>query len=922
MALNVKCGTFALGTGVAGTTVTLSLGFQAKALLLFWNGHGSADAVSGATHVRGAGFATSATAFRSWCSRDADAAGTSDTDCMYRTDSAVFILSSTATAGTADIQSINSTEVVFEILTQFAVNVRVGYIALGGDDITGVEIGQFTPTGTAPVNQIVSTGFQGKAVFFGGVRAATANTITAHNHAFFGAATSSTKEYVWAGGAANAQASGSTGSYCRAGECIAEMSQVPTGVSNRAEFVSFNATPSFTINWLERTTANPVHYLLLGGNFSVDLGDILTRTTTGTITETGLAFEPDLLLLASHCKAQNAADTASTDDELSLGAYDGTDMWGIQSSSRSGNTTMFVQISVSSDSVYQNVAVATDLLEGEINTPAFTSDGFTLNQNDADPVAAFAWYVAFAGTAGGTQSGAGAVVAGATATAVGRSTAASPGAATAGAALAGVGRSTAASDGAASVGAVVAGVGVALAPGSGSITASATPQAVGRSTAASAGSAGASATPAAIGAAQSSASGAALAGATASGAGRSFAASAGTTSVGAVVAATGSVIVAAIGSIAVSATLSGGGIALKPASGSITASATPQAVGQSTAASAGSASASAAATATGAGTFSASGAVLAGVTGASGVGRATVASAGSTTATATATGAGSSRAAGAGAILASALPAATSQGTVLGAGSITVGATVTGVGQSTAVSAGSTTATVTATAVGVALRPGAGSIAVTATVAAQGRSTASGAGAASASATIEATGGARIPATGSASASATATGAGTALKPAGGAITASASPQAAGAAISAGAGGILAGAGASATGSSTARTTGMVEVAVVATGAGDSEGGVEPGDGAVTVVVIASAIAAPRASGTGAATAGAQLVGVGFSAVRRDAEGSAFVRARVLGTGTSRDINAITACAKFARVVTTNCARIRRVATFAPAREE
>ncbi len=401
MALDVAVGSFNIGTGAAASTVTITPGFTTKALILWWNGRtNSTDSGGSATVLRGMGFATSASAFGSWCCRDEDAAATSATARAYRTDACILEISDSALVGWADVQSINSTQVVFEILDQFVTDMRIFYIAYGGSDITAAEVGTFTATGSAPVNQIVTTSTQGKLVLFGGIRLATVNTATAGSNSFFGGASSSSDEYVWAGRSRDAQNSGDAVSYSRAGECIAFATDTSSATTDRAEFVSFNATPSFTINWLERASAHVIFYLQLSGTFQVALGDILTLNSTGTITETGIAFQPTSLLLASANRAANTADVPTANDELSLGAATGSgNQLVAQSSVLNGNTTMFTQTFVEYDAIYNNVDPSADTIEGKADFTAFTSDGFTLNMSDADPSAYFAWYLAMASAA-------------------------------------------------------------------------------------------------------------------------------------------------------------------------------------------------------------------------------------------------------------------------------------------------------------------------------------------------------------------------------------------------------------------------------------------------------------------------------------------------------------------------------------------
>jgi hypothetical protein len=397
MALSVASGSFNIGTGAAGTTATISPGFETKALILWWSGRTeSTDAFGSATSLKGMGFAVSDSSFQCCATRDQDAAGTSVTSMGQRDDACILELGVDVAAGWADVQSISSTDVVFEVIDPFTTDLRVSYLALGGSDITAAEVGNFLAAGVAPTNQIVPTTNEGKAIFFLTTRLGTViPTAGANASIMFGAATSSASEYVLSNNTDDGATTGDTAAYCLAGECIATISGTLTTCDTRAEFVSFNATPSFTINWIERSVAPRVMYLQLSGtNLNVALGDFQTLNTTGTITETGLAFQPSALMVMSANVAAHTADTPTAHDEWSVGVATASHRMVQQSSSRDGNTTMFVQTGIQYDEVYLNADPATDAIEGSADWQAFTSDGFTLDMDDADPAAAFAGYIA------------------------------------------------------------------------------------------------------------------------------------------------------------------------------------------------------------------------------------------------------------------------------------------------------------------------------------------------------------------------------------------------------------------------------------------------------------------------------------------------------------------------------------------------
>lgn len=407
MALSAHTGSFNITTAAAGNTVAVTgLGFQPKAIIFWWSGRTEAvDAGGSATLTGGIGFAVSASSFCALAFRDVDGIGTSNTDQGQRDDACILETGDSANVGWADLQSMDSDGFTVEIIDAFTINLRVSYIAYGGSDITNAEIGRFTATGAAPVNQSVTNagGFRPDITFFCGGSSAdppVATTVSLFN---FGVAIDASNEYTWSAGAANGSANGATASYCRAGECYSTGTGA-VGVTNRAEFVSHDAS-GFTINWLERANANRVYWLSIkGGAWKV--GDLLTQTdTTTAMAESGFGFAPAGALFVSAGKAQSASDTTDAHFNWSMGAATSTTNRGAQeASSRNGNTTMFCQTFIEFDEVYIDVDPTTDAIVGLMDIQSFDSDGFTAIMDDADPSQAFVWYVAAGSSAAAAVS--------------------------------------------------------------------------------------------------------------------------------------------------------------------------------------------------------------------------------------------------------------------------------------------------------------------------------------------------------------------------------------------------------------------------------------------------------------------------------------------------------------------------------------
>lgn len=399
MALRIASGSFNIGTGAAGSTVTISPGFTAKCGILWWGGRTeSADAAGSASVRRGFGFFVGTSSFRAGAHFDQDAVGTSVVGGGTRGDAVILECDGAANVGWADIQSISSTDVVFEVLDQFVTNLRVSYLIFGGDDIEGEIVESLIPASTG--NQTINTTRVPKLIMLMAPRCDDTTPFIAGAATGFGMATA-TEQYVWSGGAIDADANSTTGSYCRAGECVAIWEAV--AVEARASLVSFNTgTPGFTLNWAEGGGAvdgddGELYTLVLSGPFQAHLGDFVTLTSLGTITETGIPFTPEALMFVSHNKAQSTVDTQQAHDELSVGvAVSTANRMVQQSSSRDGNTTMFCQAAIQFDEVYVNMSVTADTIEGSADIASITANGFTLDQDDADPVAAFVWYLALA----------------------------------------------------------------------------------------------------------------------------------------------------------------------------------------------------------------------------------------------------------------------------------------------------------------------------------------------------------------------------------------------------------------------------------------------------------------------------------------------------------------------------------------------
>jgi hypothetical protein len=412
MALDVKVISFNTGTGASGTTVTITPGFETKAGLTFWAGRtGSSDGNGAGTHDRGCGMFTSSTSFRSFGTRSTEAAGTADAFNQWNNTCCVNQVA--ATVGRLDVQSISSTQVVFEVVTAFTTDLRVTVICLGGSDITGTEIKDFNAAGTAPVDQefVMNGSFDPTLVFVMGTRAGNEGVTRVDSLNCFGVAKSASECFAFGGGSNDGSNSMITESYLRLGDIYAAQSATFNAIDTRATFVSLSVASGkgCTIHWEARAQLSAISVLFLGGTFQSKIGSFTTQTDTTTDMTGTTTFTPKGLLFLSHNKAENSAGGLSAHDKWSIGLATSTSEQHCQAmADLDAIGTSVVSTALEQDHIYVNMNESTQALQGSANLTAISGTGFTARMTDADPSGASVCWLALgdAAAAGGSASGA------------------------------------------------------------------------------------------------------------------------------------------------------------------------------------------------------------------------------------------------------------------------------------------------------------------------------------------------------------------------------------------------------------------------------------------------------------------------------------------------------------------------------------
>jgi hypothetical protein len=275
--------------------------------------------------------------------------------------------------------------------TVFGHNLRVSYLALGGDSITNSITENILSEAIPSANwDIITTGFQPDfLLIIGGFDYS--DTIGVESALCIGAAVSASSRWLVGGSARDAQATAVAKSYALDIEALSFVLQ--GDLHDRHDFVQFLSN-GFRMNCIEATGNRYCVYLALkGGNYAV--GSLLTRTDGNDIVVSGLASRPAAVLLASHCQTESTQDTVQANDRLSVGAFTSVSERVAQAiHDVDAGTDSVVATAVEYDEAYINLD-STGAVQGLMDVKSVDATGFTMVMDDTDPSAAFVGYIAF-----------------------------------------------------------------------------------------------------------------------------------------------------------------------------------------------------------------------------------------------------------------------------------------------------------------------------------------------------------------------------------------------------------------------------------------------------------------------------------------------------------------------------------------------
>jgi hypothetical protein len=403
MAMAAHVGSFNTGTGTTDVAVTAP-GFTPKAIIFWWSGRTEGtDTIGGQNAQFGMGFATGTTARRSISLQSEDGQAASDSDRAIRDDSCISTITTTRTLdGAGDLKSLDANGFTIAIDDAFARDLRVSYLALGGDDITNAATGTFTMPAVTGNQDISGVGFQPDFVMFLATGNDAVPEYAANACAIMGAASggSAANNGVLMCFARTNQATMNTGGYSITNECVQDVDSRDGDPIDKAQLTLFQSD-GFRLNWTTAPASDEqCFYLALkGGNYLV--GELSTRTDTNDIAETSFGFQPDAAMFFSHAKAESTTTVADDHAEVSIGAFSATDERSAQGYfDEDAAADSNVITAIEHDACYVHIK-SDATIDGLMDVKSIDSDGFTMVMDDADPAAAFVWYVAF-GSAGGS----------------------------------------------------------------------------------------------------------------------------------------------------------------------------------------------------------------------------------------------------------------------------------------------------------------------------------------------------------------------------------------------------------------------------------------------------------------------------------------------------------------------------------------
>lgn len=404
MGLSFFTGSFTSRTSV-GTDVITGVGFTPKVIIIYSGGYDVAfNTITGYIEwCLGAAVDTTAANQRAIYVEAVDGSGNSNTYSRWHS-SAVTIPDVAASIGA--ISAIGADGFTVNWTVEEALANRLGFLCIGGTDITNTKIGDITsPTAGTTGNQaITGVGFQPDVVILFSCGGTTSNVNRDGAVYGLGFATSSTNQVCTATVSKDAVATKSTKRYQRGDNtaCFALIDNVTTtSKALEGSFVSMDSD-GFTINWTTVAAAGAskiISYIAINGG-SYKCGAI-TAPVSGTApvsqATTGVGFQPTGLIMASACGT--ASSSIGANNKMCFGSGSSSTTRGCAFSGDNDATANDITMAVNKNAkIITNYTIVgaegSSTINAEADLTSLDADGFTLSWTTRDTNAYESIYLA------------------------------------------------------------------------------------------------------------------------------------------------------------------------------------------------------------------------------------------------------------------------------------------------------------------------------------------------------------------------------------------------------------------------------------------------------------------------------------------------------------------------------------------------
>lgn len=391
MALSASTGRF-IANGSTGNQAVSGIGFQPKAIIFFAMDEPIEQ--SGANVVKCVGFATSSTARSVMAMTDDDGPTKTDIDNDNWSTRCIFLRNIGGTVRMeADFVSFGA--------DGFTVNwINSGvelifFIAIGGDDLTSVQAGQFTKKTSTGTDPITGVGFEPDLLLIMGELNTTENSTAVDSSFFFGAAVSPTSRWCTQSSSEDFSNDSNCGRSQRTNKILYQSDEAGTAIAE-ADLDSMDVD-GFTLNY---STANGdahryAYLALKGGSYFLDAfnGD----TSTGNQAVAGVGFTPKLNAFVSFGGATSGSELA--DSRFMLGAaVSSTERRVLNTIQRDGEVTADNNQDINSSFCLRFFSDTDSSIIAEADFVSQDADGFTVNWSTVDAISREILYLSIGNT--------------------------------------------------------------------------------------------------------------------------------------------------------------------------------------------------------------------------------------------------------------------------------------------------------------------------------------------------------------------------------------------------------------------------------------------------------------------------------------------------------------------------------------------